>query len=349
VSNSKHPNFSGDLKGISDPVWGGIFKMKALKPKIHLRRTKHLLSTVLLLYVLLVALASKDYGEKTNAFLEKSAVIFKQLERRNPSQAKKHIPTKKTHSPPRKPNFFLPQNLFASFIRPENIYGQNTATLKKVLIAFKANLSELDLSHMDLSGGNTDLSFANLSHANLSAANLHKTNLIHAKLKGANLKGATLTGTQLDFSDLSHADLRDASLRGAILPDAKLKKADLSNTNLRGALLKRADLREVNFFYADLQGADLNQAHLMGVTLSGADLRKVNFQKADLSGAVMGGARLDGADLTDAKLNGADLRYADLSKTIGLKEDQLVDVQTDENTKLPEGLEVKIDSQGEIE
>ncbi len=65
-----------------------------------------------------------------------------------------------------------------------------------------------------------------------------------------------------------------------------------------------ADLREANFFAAQLGHADLRDA----------DLRRANLQLADLSGAQLRGARLTWADLTCATLTGADLRNADLSE-----------------------------------
>ena len=122
---------------------------------------------------------------------------------------------------------------------------------------------------------------------------------------------------------LCKADLAGANLRAANLPGVNLAEADLREANLRGANLIGADLRGAN-----LRGADLRGANLPGVNLVGADLREANLR----------GANLAKADLGKANLANVNLIATDLGTAKGLTCDQLRPAQTDETTRLPNGL-----------
>ena len=79
------------------------------------------------------------------------------------------------------------------------------------------------------------------------------------------------------------------------------------------------DLRQANFFEADLSGADLSwadlsQADLMFAKLSGANLTRASLFGANLSMADLSGANLGGAILAFANLLGAYLGQANLAE-----------------------------------
>jgi uncharacterized protein YjbI with pentapeptide repeats len=194
----------------------------------------------------------------------------------------------------------------------------------------------VDLSNADLSGKwlfrmdlrNADLTSANLSHADLSRADLSRANLRFAILSSANLSGANLSGAYLSRANLTGANLTGANLTGA---DLRLD-ANLSRTDLTGANLTGADLSGV----ADLTGANLTGANLSGAYLSRAYLRRNNLTGANLSGVSR--ADLSGADLSGADLGGAkDLTQEQLDKACG-----------NADTKLPEGLTLKLCDSGPV-
>ncbi len=81
------------------------------------------------------------------------------------------------------------------------------------------------------------------------------------------------------------------------------RTADLSWAILVSLRLRRQDLRNVNFFRANLSGGDL-----YGSNLSGVDLRKANLEGADMTIAI-----LEGALLEEAILEGTALPRANLS------------------------------------
>jgi uncharacterized protein YjbI with pentapeptide repeats len=138
----------------------------------------------------------------------------------------------------------------------------------------------------------------------------------------ANLSGQWLVGV-----DLRNANLRFANLGNAMLIFANLSNADLGSANLSNANLSNAKLRN-----ADLSNADLSNADLSFVDLSNAGLGSANLSNADLFLA----------NLSNAKLRYAKLRYADLSEAKNLTQTQLDEACGNANTKLLEGLTLKL-------
>jgi hypothetical protein len=152
-------------------------------------------------------------------------------------------------------------------------------------------------------------------------------NLFRANLSGHWLVGEDLRGANLSFANLSGANLFGANLSGADLSDANLSGADLSN-----AKLLRATLTDANLLTGNLSGADLSVAKLSGA----------NLFFANLSNAELLFAKLSGAKLSFAKLSGADLGGADLSDAKNLTQEQLDQACGNADTKLPEGLTLKV-------
>ncbi len=115
----------------------------------------------------------------------------------------------------------------------------------------------------------------------------------------------------------SSRDMAGRSLYSGLL--ANFKDADLSGTKL-------------NF-------ADLRASILWGTNLEGAFLPRANLEKAFLRSADLRGACLQSANLSGARLGGADLQGADLRGAKNLKPEQLLEVKTLYEAKLPDGME----------
>lgn len=204
----------------------------------------------------------------------------------------------------------------------------------------KADLARADLQGADLEGANlydANLHRANLREADLEGADLDRTNLQVADLAGANLQGAkffiaNLRGANFSSADLQradrrHADLQWANFLGANLRGADLSSADLRRADLQGAYLWDADLQRADFQQTDLQGASLTEADLQGAVLIETDFQGAVLIRANLQGAVLWRVDFHGANLFDAKY----LPQAQLDKACG-----------DENTKLSDGLTIKL-------
>jgi len=144
----------------------------------------------------------------------------------------------------------------------------------------------------------------------------HRLDLNGVDLRGANLKGANLEWVLLMASHLEYADLTEANLRNAILYGSFLNNTNLSTTNLEGCALV--------------------QVNLIGASLVQAKLKASNLANSNLTGANLGRANMDGAWLDKTCLKGANLMGA-----IGLTEDQIRSAIIDENTKLPDYLNIK--------
>ena len=93
---------------------------------------------------------------------------------------------------------------------------------------------------------------------------------------------------------------------------------------------------------ASLVHADLRGAHLIGAYLIGAYLGFANLSGANLRGAHLSRADLRGAALIDADLLDANLGFANLSGAKNLTQTQLDEACGNSNTKLPEGLTLKL-------
>ena len=111
------------------------------------------------------------------------------------------------------------------------------------------------------------------------------------------------------------------------------QRIELLLTNLAGANLPGAYLAGANLYGAYLAGANLGAANFRGAYLAGTDLNGVNFKGADLREANLYGANFMGADLKGADFGGANFRGV-----IHLTKEQLKQITTDNETRLPDYL-----------
>jgi hypothetical protein len=122
-----------------------------------------------------------------------------------------------------------------------------------------------------------------------------------------------------------------------------LSNSSLGENSVDLALVDMHGLRNLQEFSPHgtdsyLPGVDLRGAYLWKVDLTGvhySSMRRSFLTCADLTDAHMGGT-----DLTFADLSGADLTGADLGQVRGLTSQQLTGATTDDETHLPEGVEV---------
>jgi uncharacterized protein YjbI with pentapeptide repeats len=221
--------------------------------------------------------------------------------------------------------------MLCAFVR-EYTVGKTVA--KKPAIDIQAALTVIgthkgqelpDLAEVNIPGAN--LSGANLRGADLNSADLNSAYLSGAYLSGANLLGANLSGANLTFGKLSRVDLTGADLTGANLGLADLNGAYLSGANLTGANLGGTNLLSADLSGAHLRGANLRGANLSGAYPIGADLTGANLRGTDLSGAHLRGATLSGANLSGAK----NLIQTQLNEACGNNE-----------TELPQGLDLAL-------
>src|SRR5580700_2552383 len=137
-------------------------------------------------------------------------------------------------------------------------------------------------------------------------------------------------------------DLAKANIPGANLSGANLSGADLDSANLNSAYLSGAYLSGANLLGANLSGANLTLGKLSRIDLTGADLTGANLGLADLNGAYLGGANLTGANLSGTNLRSATLSGATLSGAKNLNQTQLNEACGNNETELPEGLDLTI-------
>lgn len=104
-------------------------------------------------------------------------------------------------------------------------------------------------------------------------------------------------------------DLRNYNFYKANLSNANLSGSDLENANLRKANLQEAVLYKVNFKSANLKYADLTKTNLGKAVFIRGNCEHCNFSHAYLVGA-----NLYLANLTEANLQYADLTDADLTE-----------------------------------
>lgn len=120
-----------------------------------------------------------------------------------------------------------------------------------------------------------------------------------------------------------------------VLNCACLADAQLSNIDLHCVLLVESNMRRAN-----LSCASLERSILRSSDLHGSDLRRANLDGADLCRANLSHADLRGASLVSAFLKRTDLTGADLSSARGLTMDQISDAYGDDQTKLPQGMQL---------
>jgi hypothetical protein len=143
----------------------------------------------------------------------------------------------------------------------------------------------------------------------------HHLDLNGVDLRGANLKGANLEGALLMGSHLDYADLTEANLRIAILYGSFLTNTDFSRANLEGCALVQVNL----------SGASLAQAQLKAAHLTNSNLTRANLNRANMEGAWLENTSLLGADLTGV---------------LGLTMDQIKMAIINDETKLPDYLNI---------
>lgn len=187
-----------------------------------------------------------------------------------------------------------------------------------------------------------DLRFANIEgvefpvRAQFSGALATKANISICKIERANFVKAELEGAQIMGCPAWGADFSEANMRGV-----RTRSVDFGGTKFISTWLGGADLRECNFYRADLSWAVLPYAvfdHAVDLSESawnhcfgfGASFVDSSFQKsgsgpataryaywrqADFRRATMTNMDLTGAVLTNANLEGASLSGAVLAKT----------------------------------
>jgi Pentapeptide repeats (8 copies) len=132
-------------------------------------------------------------------------------------------------------------------------------------------------------------------------------------------------------------DLRKISLVGVELQNTNFSKADFSGTNLSNANLSGANLSEANLSLTDLIGVDLSNANLNGADLNNTRLddspQPYEYEYPEDPRYIIP----PDYDSTAANLNGADL-----STCKNLTKSQLIFVAKNENTKLPDYLNIPI-------
>jgi hypothetical protein len=99
----------------------------------------------------------------------------------------------------------------------------------------------------------------------------------------------------------------------------------------------------LNLESTDLRAANLSKANLAIAMLAAADFSEANLTGADLRNAVLQYANLRGANLANALLSYAHLQGVDLSETIGLTQEGIQLARGNEETKLPNGLQLPAD------
>lgn len=137
----------------------------------------------------------------------------------------------------------------------------------------------------------------------------------------------TTIGETLNLSkiDIRGAQLLYAHLERAILSRSNLEKANLAHAYLDGSYLIGTDLRDAYLFQTDLSESELYEADLRG-----ADLREANLH----------GAKFGNLDRLWPDSPKTDLRGTDLTNVVGLTWNQIECALVDEETKLPEYLQV---------
>ena len=122
------------------------------------------------------------------------------------------------------------------------------------------------------------------------------------------------------FDELRETDfLYDGSLKHAELTGANLKDANFWEANLEGVKLVGAHLEDADFWDANLEDADLSYAFLQGSS----------FWEANLKGSDLREANLHGVNLSDANLEGATFE--------GKHGNNIIRAILDETTTLPDG------------
>jgi Pentapeptide repeats (8 copies) len=132
--------------------------------------------------------------------------------------------------------------------------------------------------------------------------------------------------------NLKLVNLGDVEVLCAKLLSVDFGKAILNRSNLSGSILPCANLSGAN-----LDNAIFSHADLRGANLTDTDLSYTDLSHSDLRGADLRGTNLRGANLSHTLLWGTDLSTAK-----NLTQNQLMLVAKNENTKLPDYLNIPI-------
>ncbi len=121
--------------------------------------------------------------------------------------------------------------------------------------------------------------------SSLVGANLDRMNFKGMDFHGVDMSGASLRGADLRDTNLQDAKMIRCDLSGASMRMADLSRADISGSDLTGAFLKatlfyktiawrclfrRITAKNCLFLYTDLRESDFFQAELLGARFDGA-------------------------------------------------------------------------------
>ncbi|HEY2070884.1 MAG TPA: pentapeptide repeat-containing protein [Rhizomicrobium sp.] len=110
-------------------------------------------------------------------------------------------------------------------------------------------------------------------------------------------------------------------------PHCDLAGADLTNTCVKGG---------------NLEGAKFDNARAVLMCMSYADFKGASFRNTDLAGANLAHANVDDADFTGADLSITSIKGTDLRHANGLTQAQLDRACGDADTRVPDGMQVKM-------
>jgi uncharacterized protein YjbI with pentapeptide repeats len=189
------------------------------------------------------------------------------------------------------------------------------------------------IGYLDLINGSKQGPIINLSGANLSGANLSGAQVVGAHLNNVNLSGADLTNADLNSCDLTSIDLSGTDLANADLTNADLNSCNLTSADLSSAHLTFSQLNSAELYLADFKGA-----HLLGVQLRRANLVNADLTNANLFATALSNADLRYADFKGAHLKGTFMSFANLNDARDLTQQQLDEVSSCYQAKLPKGL-----------
>ena len=177
------------------------------------------------------------------------------------------------------------------------------------IILSNYDLSGMDLSGIDFSGADlteVDLSNAILFKANITKATLLKANLTSAELSGADLTDANLEGIiginlGLGMTNIRNTNFFNANLQGSTLSLATIDSADFRNACLRDARMRETRIISSDFTNADLRSTELSLSTVTKSNFTNADLRASRLRKIE----GFEHAIWIGADIRDVNFAGA--------------------------------------------
>ncbi len=194
----------------------------------------------------------------------------------------------------------------------------------------KCDLSRRVMPGMSLQGAN--FAGSDFSHSNLAGANFSHANLDHTSFYKAYLMGVKGDKVNMNKAVLRGSTLSDVHLVSSNFVLADLHKADLTGGNFTGS----------NFTKARLKSADAMSAIFVNVNFTKAKLDHGDFTGSDFSGAKFINTNFGDAVVTDANFTGANLSGAEMVELIGLTQDQLDVACGSKETRLPEGMSMRI-------